>query len=387
MRRWIVCLLLAALCLALCVQGACAQRYLLTDRSNSYFDCEDFAGALPASVQSAFGGLMRGGDEVICGTVFVERYRNEPLLNQRGAAMAAVRREGRILLMGASHENGVWQAGVETDGFLPPDADFSITCLPMESEEYVTYVHLALICGDSSFLLRTLSNGGLYVYAYERRETDGSATRYQLSPGFYAYRKMEESLPLHSSRQQIPVRLAAWTLEAFPTTLDGFLRWFDAHPVTLAADEGYTAGVNLREQPTGQSKSWGEYSAKVKILGSQAGQQVPWYHVQVGNLSGWVSGAYLRTQEHELIGTSVTSILPVGRADGSVTLRQRPDGEAVCTVQAGMLMHVLAENDGWLHVILPRSALTWETDWDGTYGFVIAQEVTVGISRTDAFWR
>lgn len=53
-------------------------------------------------------------------------------------------------------------------------------------------------------------------------------------------------------------------------------------------------------------------------------------------------------------------------------------------LREGTLVHEIMENDGDLHVIVPRGELTWQTDWDGIYGFVKAADVTLGITKADA---
>jgi len=40
-----------------------------------------------------------------------------------------------------------------------------------------------------------------------------------------------------------------------------------------------------------------------------------------------------------------------------------------------------------LHVVIPQGELTWKTDWDGTYGVVPANGVTLGISAADLKWK
>ena len=53
----------------------------------------------------------------------------------------------------------------------------------------------------------------------------------------------------------------------------------------------------------------------------------------------------------------------------------------------GTMMHIIIENDGWAHVVIPRGEITWETDWDGTYGFVRSEEIVTGVSIADIKWK
>lgn len=379
---WTLMLLLA------CVP-ACAQEYVLGDEGNGYFVCEEFSGELTRKMKAVFGGLLREGDEALCGAMFTEHYKSEPGRSGRCAAMLAVRRAEKILLMGASKDGDEsWQMGVETDSFLPPDAEFAITCEPM-GEKYITYVHLALTVDDQVFLLRTQASGALFLYEYRRKEKDGGEFVIDCYSGSFRCmeRKNGEDTTLHTPEGGLPNRLCAWTLETFPDTPEKIDAWLAEHPMDEPDDVGYIWGVNLREEPTGKSRSWGKYTAKVKILGQQPGLEVPWFHVRIGDLDGWVSGLYLRTQRAvraDEWADSVNTVLRVCRAKADTTLLRRPDGNDVKAVPAGTLLHVIEENDGWLHVILPRGEISWRTDWNGTYGFVEKKDALVGISAADA---
>ena len=145
--------------------------------------------------------------------------------------------------------------------------------------------------------------------------------------------------------------------------------------------------LNLRERATGESPSWGVYNARVKLLGEKPGKQAPWVHVRVGNIDGWVSGNYVHRRgkgDQMHVYSTAATVHPVGRARTETALMRMPGGEAVMQLKPDTYAHVLGERDGWLHIILPRGEMMWQTDWDGTYGFVRAKDVAVGVSMTDA---
>lgn len=390
MKKAMICIFVLLLALV-CVSGM-AQEYVLGDEGNGYFVCEDFEGEPTREAKAIFGSLLREGDVPICGTMFMEHYRDTPGKTNRGAALLAVRREGKILLMGADKESDApWQAGIETDSFLPPDAQFEITCEPMGTK-YVSYAHLALSVGNEVFALRTQSSGALYLYEYRRKEADGSEFVIDCYSSAFRCARREDGADtaLHDPEGGLPTRLCAWTLDSFTGTAEEIDAWIAAHPTGEMDDVGYTSAVNLREKPTGKSKSWGRYSAKVKILGQQPGLEVPWYNVRVGNLDGWVSGVYLQTQKNTRDyewASSAYAVLQVCRAKKETALLQRPDGERVKEIPEGTLMHVIEENDGWLHVIVPRGEIAWQTDWDGTYGFIRKADAAIGVSIADAIWK
>lgn len=104
MKRIALVLLLALL---LTVSGAqAAQVYTLGDpKRGDYYTCTDFEGEMPEDVAEIFSSLMRAGDEVICGSR--GQLRNSNLQEiRRDSVIAAVRREGNVLLMGAYQGSG-----------------------------------------------------------------------------------------------------------------------------------------------------------------------------------------------------------------------------------------------------------------------------------------
>ena len=186
----------------------------------------------------------------------------------------------------------------------------------------------------------------------------------------------------------IPGRFAAWSHEAFPKTAVQAQHVEHVNALEIEEDEAFVSGGNFREKPTGSSKSWGQYCAKVKVLGSMPGKQEPWINVQLGNLTGWVSDNYvLNAQDDTRFYAAESAMSKVGCARQETVLYNLPGEEAVAMVPEGMMMHVLTEKDDWAHVIVPRSEITWQTDWDGMYGFVKMEDLCTGVSITDVKWK
>ena len=50
-------------------------------------------------------------------------------------------------------------------------------------------------------------------------------------------------------------------------------------------------------------------------------------------------------------------------------------------------MHVIRDMGDTLHVVIPQGELTWKTDWDGTYGFVPIDGITLCISAAGLKWK
>ena len=376
---WLVCLLLASM--------ACADTYEIECGENGYFVCENFGSEMSQYAAQIFGDLVRMDDELICGTLFEEHYRTRPELTGRGGALMAVRRDGKILIMSANTNGKGWTAAIETDSFLPPDAEFSITTM----DAGTTYVHLTIIYRDTAYEIRTAGSGGAYLYEYSWTDETGKALHMDCYDGEFVLRE-EGDWPytVLTEGKTVPVRLAAWTADALPKTAESLRTFEQEHPLTLDDDEAYIMSVNLRERATGKSNTWGEYTAKVKILGQKPGNDAPWFNVRVGNIEGWASGVYVHRKnegDRRNVDKAAIMIHPVGCTKTETALLRMPGGENLMQLSADTYVHVLGERDGWLHVIVPRSELMWQTDWDGTYGFVKAADVAVGISKTDAMYK
>jgi len=381
MKRWIGMLLFGLMLLGMACALAESRTYEIDDGSNGYFVCEDFTGEMTQMAKGIFSGLVRSGDEVIAGTLFQEHYHNTPGKLNRGGALMAVRRDGKILLMSANGDEGRWNAGLETDGFLPPDAQFSLTTKAAGR----TYAHLTILYRDTAYEIRTTATGGAYLYQYSWMDEAGRALHMDCYHGKFTLCEDAGDVMLAEGRA-VPDRLCAWTADALPKT-EADLRAFEQkHPLALDGN-AYIAGVNLRERATGESPTWGIYSARVDVLGEKPGKQTPWVNVRVGNIEGWVSGNYLHRQgkgDQMHVYSTATMVHPVGRAKTGTALLRMPGGEAVMQLAAGSYVHVLGERDGYLHVILPRGEIGWQTDWGGTYGFVRSKDMDVGVSKADA---
>lgn len=393
MKKWMAALLC---CLVMMAGTANAQTYVFSDPENhrAMYTCEDFTGSMPIAAKAAFADVLREGDEILCGTSIVVTWEGLEG-EQDGCAMMAIRREGNLLLLGALYDQkeSAWRAGVESDGFLPEGLPFSMTCTPDYSKRGVLRsVDMALDTGDERFVIQASSGGMLYLREYIRKEPDGTQTTARYGNGYVDWGRRTDvgKNIIFGDAGPIPARLCAWTFDSLPRSSQESRAWTAPLPFDLAADEGYLSGVNLRERPTGKSKSFGIYRAKVKILGWQPGEMDPWINVRLGNLEGWASGRYLKTQSAESpyeLAEYQTTVSRVGRAKRQVQLLDRQGGKAVMALEEGALVHVIMDRDGWLHVIVPRGELTWQTDWDGTYGFVKAEDMAVGISKADARYK
>ena len=190
-------------------------------------------------------------------------------------------------------------------------------------------------------------------------------------------------------RCSIPTVLTAWTKDTIPKNQMDQKIWAADHQPFVNSGEGYICGVNLRGKPTSNSNSLGKYSVKVQVLGTQNGARAPWVHVRFGDTEGWVSGDYFvdgSNYDIRFFGSFV-SCDPFARADEEIAIYTTAGGTEKMRISAGTMMHVFHQDGDWLHVIIPDREINWQTNWNGTYGFVHRDDVTVGQTLADLKWK
>ena len=221
-----------------------------------------------------------------------------------------------------------------------------------------------------------INRTGQNVWYIEACETPGGEN--------VSWDEMEGAFELHDG-----LHYACWWPQ-----LEG-LTSFAEYPVTqaqaaqLAADSWAgipierlaVLGGNLREKPTGNSRSLGYSQGNVlgEILGQKSGVYEPWYQVRVGNTVGWTSGSYVHPLNSTQHPNGVFKPLKLATLrEDAVLQRSQDDHTPVMTLQAGAELQVLyADSDGWLHVVVPTARATRCMDINGTYGYVRLEEVNV----------
>lgn len=293
------CVLLLCLCIS-----AQAEPYVYSSDQTPlvFFDCEDFDSRLPDFLSGVFDEWMQAGDAIISGTVCVTRYHSRPEEMLSADALLAIRREGKILLLGAAHQDGIWHSAVETDSFFLPGHRFDLTCLPMHGMEgKLNGVFPALVCGGGEFVVEIMADARVMLQKYRVTCADSSELRIGVGNGhLYAHRMLDGIEQESASVMGVfSGRLRGWTYDTFPKDCAQVNALEGTGMPTFAEGEALISGVNLREQPTGQSRSLGKYTAIVRILDRREGTHAPWYQVQFEDKTGWVSGDYVLFPEHE----------------------------------------------------------------------------------------
>ena len=389
MRRlvWLAVLCGALLLAAPASASATAREYVFdSGERNVCARCVDYEGELPAEVQIIFSDVQREGDRILAASRRTEWWKSKNAAVS-DTILLAVEREGCILLIGAFYEESGWAVCVETDSFLPHGTAFTITCLP-EDGQYggVFGARQAIVCGDECWQVCIERGGWIRLCALATADGERPIIGLDMMSLFTISDGQESDWK--SGRCCAPSRLAAWRAEEFPRSAEEIARYVQAHQPRPSQGEAYISSVNLREEPTGSSRSLGVYSAKVQVLDSSPSREYPWYRVRIGDTEGWVSGAYVLESSEDLryygVEEATTSFV---RADREIALYMSPGGAQKGALSPGTVAYVLAENEGWLHVLVPQGDITPRVSWEGTYGYVKADGVTQGKTLAELRWK
>lgn len=296
-------LILWMMLLGLCI-SAQAEPYVYSSDQTPlvFFDCEDFDDEIPVQLGGVFDEWIQEDDQILSGTVCTTRYRKYPETALSADALLALERAEKILLLGARYTDGAWRSAVETDSFFVPGQKFDATCLPRHGAEGGLIGALpALVCGEEAFILTVCEDARIILEKYRASCEDGSELNIGMGNGILYAHRMLDGIEQESGRAEgvFGSRLRNWTYDAFPKSCAQVNDMNGAGMPTFEAGEALIFGVNLREQPTGQSRSLGKYTAIVRVLDRREGTHAPWYQVQFEDKTGWVSGDYVLFPEHE----------------------------------------------------------------------------------------
>jgi len=296
-------LIIWALLLCFCVPAQADIYVYSSDQAPGiYFECEDFDSEIPASLAGVFDGCIEAGDEILCGTMYASKRSHVSDAPVRSEALLALRRDEKILLLGASQAEKDWVCAVETDRFFSEGQRFDLTTLPRHNSEGAFLgVSTSIVCGEEAFLVSVYADGRVMIDQYEVPWEDGSMLQIEVGMSFLYASRYKDGI-LQESRSATGVfskRLCGWTYESFPRSCAEVSKWEGSGMPEFGEGEAFIFGVNLRERPTGQSKSLGQYTTRVRVLDRAEGPQAPWYQVQFDGKTGWVSGTYVLWPEHE----------------------------------------------------------------------------------------
>ena len=355
------------------------------DNLNLWYEVTTFTNDVPAELQPALAASPFAADEVLQGVWLREYYhRYDELTNvlNNQAALLAVRHEGHLMLLGMARSGKQWQVSPQSETFLPEEEAFTITVVPSRTNN-ASAAMLAIVCGEDTYLIASGSPDTAWtLWQYQRTNPDGTVDFLSMEYGCVVWGTYENG---KASRQEsfrciLPANLAALHWDTLPRSLAELKDWAAAHPITLAADEAFIGGVNLRHKATGNSRSHGQYfsGTKVKLLGQAPGTDFPWYNVRIGDTEGWVSGVYFYTEalDAQNLHQAANRIQPVARLKKATSLLTTPGGKVIASLPAESVVSVLVVQDGWAHVVAPRNEIACQADWEGTYGYLPVKVLT-----------
>ena len=355
------------------------------DNLNLWYEVTTFGSDVPPELRAALSASPFAADEVLQGAWLREYYhRYDELTNVLNdqAALLAVRHEGRLMLLGMARSGKQWQVSPQSETFLPEDESFTITVKPSRNHN-ASAAMLAIVCGEDTYLIGSGSPDTAWtLWQYQHANPDGTVDFLSLEYGGAVWGAYDNGKVARQEtfRCVLPANLAALHWDMLPRSLAELQDWAEEHPITLAADEGYMGGANLRQKATGNSRSNGQYysGTKVTLLGQAPGTDFPWYNVRIGDTKGWVSGAYIYTEKLDAqnLHHAANCIQPVARLKEAASLLTSPGGDAIASLPAESVVSVLVTQDGWAHVIAPRDEIACQADWESTYGYLPVKVLT-----------
>lgn len=346
---------------------------------NLTYHVETFEQILPETLENILAGTTFAEDQVLQG-VLLSQDRKEGGGNT-DYLLLAVEHEGNSLLLGGlRYERTNWKVWPASETFLRDNEEYTISAKTMQNRQgEVMNVLPAVVYEDGYYMISNI-RGCNQVASYV--SIDGNGNGLAVIPSYpdYCYElhiyKNGERTDRWSCEICLPGRLELMDADAFPRTKEDLDAWAKQYPLSEAGT--YVFSANLREKPTGKSKSLGVYrKAPATILDSVSGTQKPWYKLRIGDTEGWMSGVYVAQRAGD-VNHGLPQVTPpaVAQCNADTGLYLSPGGQVKQTLPAGTAMHIIADCDGWYHVVLPREDITWRLDEQGIYGYVRVADVT-----------
>ena len=384
-------------------------RYEATGKYESYpVSVTEFAGEVPAELARALSHPMLAGWTCICGAYYTfpaEANDSKDQYFYSDTGLLALEKDGARTLVSLWRLPGAETWTVRPVGknallpgrtlYITYDIDHGVYALtyPLSDAETETFRVRAMVFPDFSLLFRLEDYRHVNAAAGESVIIAAADSRQNEADDGYWYH-ITTTAAGSSTEEQITVLVPPYLdyidADAFPKTAEACRA--DAG-YTLPDDCGVVCGVHMREKKSSRSADLGLYytGALVTVLGEEAGDPYPWYHVRIGSLAGYMSGVYVDYPGSECSMKPLQKRvpLPVAKAKRDVGLKKGTglfDG-TVTTLPAGTKMHVLAERGGWLHVMVPQNGEPgWLMDVNGTDGYVKAGDVVTAATSQQLDW-
>lgn len=366
MKRWLM------LCLVFSLLFSCASAEMEREEILTFgADC-------PQEIHTLLDEHGYADAVVQCGAAMIyEQYdgRGRPMYWSMAVLIAD--HGGVRQFFGLQWVVGTQNVVIETHDLAPLDLDMVTVVQPVIEGHAQLDHHFALQLSDGSSYEFSAAYGSTWIlYRY----TDPQGESISLRHGVFRFGE-ERHYTITSGWLNDPD-----TIRDFPKTPEearaAAQRSWEGivHP-----DHALVWGVNLRTEPTSNSRSLGKYNTVLAtVLGQKPGRTHPWYHVRIGDTQGWVSGRYVTFPDniadfaaHASDGICCATALVRAKLYASMD-----DGAAVQQLEAGTPMQLLAQTeDGWLHVLVTDGGLDLRLNASGTYGYVRAENVLLTTPR------
>ncbi|MBE5804984.1 MAG: hypothetical protein E7316_10805 [Clostridiales bacterium] len=353
--------------------AACGEAWTVETDDNPIYHIETFDETLPEEARQALASTPFAGDASIRGVLINEANKEYPEMNRQMLLMALEHEGTTLLVHGTALPDTGWEVWVASDTFLRAGEDFAISARPRyNSLGQVVMVWPTIEYGQEIFYIGGYE-GSSYVYLYSHLDEQQNGV--QISTNYperaYSLAPVQNGKPGDTDSYWVgrPARLDIISAAEFPNTREK-LQALDNTPWSGVGGT-YVYAAHLREKPTGKSRSLGTYRWAIgEKLGSAPGIDFPWYQLRIGDTVGWMSGAYVIDDHGQAQPPAVA------KSSREIGLYLSPDGEVKQTLPAGMTMQILADCNGWYHVVLPEEGDPWELAASGTFGYVRMGDVT-----------
>lgn len=181
-------------------------------------------------------------------------------------------------------------------------------------------------------------------------------------------------------------------MATFPTNAEECMAFGKMLGNVLPDGYGICSNVHLRAKTSTRSEDLGlyNYGTLVKVLEVLPGNPDSWAKVEIGSVTGYMSGAYVSypgTENYLKLDDQIP--LPAASANKDTALKKGTNllSGKVTDIPIGTKMHVLGTRGKWLHVSIPSEGYQSDTmDTQGTDGFIWAEDVSMTSSMHQLLW-
>ena len=353
-RHWFILFVLFCLLFTSAAGAANAKEHML-----------NFSNGCPSHIRSMLDANGFADAQVVCGaSIELEAYDERGMPAEVSNAFLITRQDGRRSLTGLSWVIGTPNVRIESYGPCGLDLDKAVSMT-------------AVISGNSPINRR-------FVLLMEDRSQWEFVSTFKSSWRVYRYTGPDgfvctlNSGRLNTDPHYFYLPCSAWLgnwpdLSRFPASAEDASN-FMGQCWEGVNDRSLVWGANLREKPTGSSRSLGEYHvALAEVLDQKPGKAQPWYRVRIGNAEGWMSGPYVVDPiDQEGFAHNGSLGIPWAETQAECPLYASMDkNSSLFTLPAQAFMQVLAQTeDGWAHVLVTDQPQDFSLSAPGTYGYV-----------------